>query len=242
MLFYEGGSMPGLGTLINMAAVAVGSSAGALFGERLSEKVKHSVVNAIGLVVVVIGISYGLETKNILIPLFAILLGTLIGEWVGIEDYLNRFAVSIEKRFKFNEATFVEGFVAATLLFCVGPMSILGSIEDGMRGNYEILALKSVLDGFAGMALAASLGWGVTLSIISIFIYQGSLTVAGVLLGSIFTEPMIVEMTSVGGFLILGIGLQLLGIRDDLRLGNMIPGLFVAPLIVYLLGVLGINY
>lgn len=234
--------MPGLGTLINMAAVAVGSSIGAVFGERLSERIRHSVVNAIGLVVVVIGISYGLETKNILIPLFAILIGTLIGEIIDIENYLEKFAVGIEKRFKVKEATFVEGFIAATLLFCVGPMSILGSIEDGLRANYEILALKSVLDGFAGMALAASLGWGVVLSVISIFLYQGSLTLVGVALGSVFTEAMIGEMTAVGGFLILGIGLQLLKIRENLRLGNMIPGLFIAPLIVYLLTLAGINY
>lgn len=226
--------MRGLGTLINIIFVLIGSAAGSLLGERLNEKVRNTLMSVIGLVTSIVGVSYGIKTENILIPLGSLLLGAMIGEFFRIEDRLEKFALSVEKRVKVKQSTFVEGFVTASLVFCVGPMAIIGSLNDGMRGDINLLALKSVLDGFAGMAFASTLGWGVMLSVIPIFIYQGSMTLLGAVFGGFFTDSMIREMTAVGGILIFGIGLKLLNIKK-MRLGNMLPGLLIVPWVVYAL-------
>jgi len=233
--------MRGLGTIINILTVFLGGSLGALIGENFNRKVRDTLLYAIGIFTLSIGFSYSFKTKNVLIPLFSILLGGLIGESIDIEQQLEKLAERVKKRIGSSDIRFSEGFVAASLLFCVGPMSILGSITDGLSGDYKILALKAVLDGFAGMALAASLGWGVVFSIVTIFFYQGGLTFVGYLLGNIFTRPMINEMTAAGGILIVGIGLMLLEIKK-IRLANLLPGIFIAPLLVYLLELLRISY
>lgn len=233
--------MRGLGTLINILTVLIGGSLGALIGENFNQKIRVTLLYAIGIFTLSIGFSYSFKTKNILIPLFAVLLGGLIGEIIDIEQQLEKLAEKVKKRIGSADTRFSEGFIAASLLFCVGPMSILGPITDGLSGDYSILALKAVLDGFAGMALAASLGWGVVFSIITIFFYQGSLTFIGYLLGNIFTKPMINEMTAAGGILIVGIGLMLLEIKR-IRLANLLPAIVIAPLLVYLLELLRIPY
>ena len=230
--------MRGLGTIVNIAAVIAGASAGALLGERLGEKMRDALLGVIGLTTTIVGISYAITTKNVLIPLGSLLVGTMIGEAVGIERRLESFAEWIESRVRMREATFVEGFVMASLVFCVGPMAILGSINDGIRGDHQLLFLKSLLDAIAGMAFASTLGWGVSFSALTVLLYQGTLTAIGALLGNIFSDPMITEMTAAGGILITGIGLKLLDLKH-LRLGNMLPGIFIAPLVVYLLSLLG---
>lgn len=226
--------MRGLGTLVNIIAVLVGSTAGVFLEERLGEKVRGALMGVIGLTTAVVGVSNGILSKNILIPLGSLLIGAIIGESLNIEGRIEKFSESVEKKFHVEEATFTEGFVTASIVFCVGPMAIIGSINDGLSGNIEILLLKSMLDGFVAVGFASALGWGVSLSVISIFIYQGTLTTIGTLLGNVFSPEMIREMTAAGGILILGIGLKLLKIKK-LKLANMLPGLFITPLVVYVL-------
>jgi hypothetical protein len=233
--------MRGLGTLINILTVLIGGSAGSVIGLRFSEKMRTTLLNAIGIFTMVIGFSYAFRTKNVLIPLFSILLGGIAGEILDIEKALENFAGKVKQIIKASDSRFSEGFVAASLLFCVGPMSILGSLNDGLKGDYQILAVKAVLDGFAGMALSATLGWGVVFSVITILLYQGGLTVLGYFLGNIFTNPMITEMTATGGILIVGIGLMLLELKR-IRLANLLPSIFIAPLIVFILTLLGVRY
>lgn len=233
--------MRGTGTLINIITVLAGGSIGALIGLKFQEKIRTTLLYALGLFTLVIGIQYSSKSKNILIPLFAILIGGVIGELLDIESMLERFAEKVKKTIGSKQSTFSEGFIAASLLFCVGPMAIIGSLSDGIKGDFQILALKAVLDGFAGMALAASLGWGVVFSIISLSIYQGGITLIGYFLGNFLSEPMINEMTAAGGILIIGIALILLELRR-IRIANLLPGIIFAPLIVYILNLLKISF
>lgn len=226
--------MHGLGTLINIATVLAGGLIGALIGERFSRNIRTTLLYAIGIFTLSIGFSYSFKSKNVLIPLFAVLIGGMVGEAANIEGFLEKFAERVKSKIKAKDSKFSEGFITASLLFCVGPMAILGSVTDGLTGDYKILALKAMLDGFAGMALAASLGIGVVFSILTILIYQGGLTLLGYFLGNFVTQAMIDEMTAAGGILIVGIGLMLLEVKR-IRLANLLPGLFIAPLIVYLL-------
>ncbi len=225
-----------LGTIINAGAVVAGSILGISIGSRLPEGMRTSVLNGLGLVTSVIGLQMALASGNMLIVLGAILIGAIIGEALRIDDGLTRLGVALQSRLSRGDAksSVGEAFVTASLVFCIGPMTILGSISDGLSGDYHLLTLKSALDGFASMAFAASLGWGVVLSAVTILIVQGSITLFAAVFEKILTEPMIAEMTATGGVIILGIGLKLLNIKD-MRLANFLPALIVAPLIVALI-------
>lgn len=233
--------MRGIGTLINILTVLLGGALGAIMREGFNQKIRTTLIYAIGIFTLSIGFSYSFKSKNILIPLFAVLIGGIIGELIDIESALERFSERVKKLLGSKDARFSEGFIAASLLFCVGPMAILGAITDGLSGDYKILALKAVLDGFAGMALAATLGWGVVFSFITVLLYQGSLTLVGFFAGNFLTESMINEMTAAGGILIIGIGIMLLELKR-IRLANLLPSIFVAPLIVCLLEILKVKY
>ena len=235
------------GTIINVATVLVGSVLGTLLGNRLPDKVRETVVHGLGLTTLVIGLSLALKTQNILIALASILLGGISGELLGIEAALERLGRWLEARSSrlqlpgsagtansaSSTANFVRGFLTASLLFCVGPMTIMGSIQDGLTGDFTLLAIKSTMDGFAALAFASSLGWGVAFSALTVLFYQGGITLGAGWLKAALTDPMINEMTAVGGILMLGIALGLLEIKR-LRVGNLLPALFIAPLIVAL--------
>jgi hypothetical protein len=181
---------------------------------------------------IAIGIKMALETKNVLIVLGSLLLGGIFGEFLKIDAALHRFAHWAEGKLKVNESTFAEGFITASLVFCVGPMTIMGSIQDGVSGDYKLLAIKSVLDGFAALAFASTLGWGVAFAAVTVFLYQGSLTLGASFASSFLSNPMIAEMTAAGGVLIFAIGLELLELKK-IRVANLLPALFIAPFIVY---------
>ena len=223
------------GTIINAGAIIAGSLMGACIGARLPEKMRQTVLNGLGMVICIIGIQMALATKNVLIVLGALVSGAILGEIMNINDALDRlgrFLQSVTAKGEGN--TFSEGFVTASLIFCVGPMAILGSIQDGLSGNYQLLAVKSTLDGFASIAFSASLGWGVAFSALSILLFQGSITLFAGVFERVLTEPMIVEMSATGGVIILGIGLKLLNLKD-IRLANLLPALVIAPVIVGIL-------
>ena len=223
------------GTLINMGAIIAGTAIGSVAGSRLPSRMRRIVLYGIGLVVLLIGFQMAVRTQNVLVVLGAILIGGIIGELLRIEERLEQLGQFFQKKFsKGSEQSIAEGFVTASLVFCVGPMAILGSISDGLSGDYRLLSIKAVMDGFASIAFGASLGWGVGLSALSILVYQGGITLfAGSLPGAL-NEAMITEMTATGGLIIIGIGIKLLDLKD-LPLANFVPAIAVAPAILALI-------
>ncbi len=225
--------MFGLGTLINTFAVLVGAGIGTLVGARLPDGMRQTAMNAIGLVTVLVGIQSFLRFDNPLIPLVSLILGLVVGELLGIDGGLKRFGDALERRFSKGGSPVSRAFVTTSLLFCVGPLTFLGSLQDGISGDYRLLALKSALDFVASLSFASVLGWGVLLSAGSVLVVQGGLTLAGAFFGAFMDKPMILAMTSTGGVLLVGLGLGLLELKE-VRVANMLPALIVAPLLVAL--------
>lgn len=224
-----------VGTALNVTTVVVGGVLGSALGARLPEKAQHAVMNGLGLVTMIVGIQMALETHNILIVLGGVLLGGLVGESLRIQDGLEKLGGALQNLFKAGSTSSLsEGFVTASLVFCVGPMAILGSIQDGLRGDFKLLAVKSMLDGFAAVAFSATLGWGVILSAASVFLFQGSVTLMASVLDRLLTPEMISEMSAAGGLLIMAIALKLLNVKD-VRVANFLPALAFTPGIVFLL-------
>jgi uncharacterized membrane protein YqgA involved in biofilm formation len=228
------------GTLLNIAAVLIGGMIGLLFGARIPDKLKETIIAGMGLFTAAMGLQMFLDTENPLIVLGALLIGTLLGEWWRIEDGLHNLGKLLEQRFsregEDGSNKFVRGFLTASLLFCVGPMTILGSIQDGLTGDYNLLAVKSVLDGFASMAFASTLGIGVMFSTIIILVYQGGISLLAAQLDAIVTPSMMNELTATGGVILLGLATSSLLEIKKIRVGNMLPALAIAPLIVWVLG------
>lgn len=252
------------GTLINIGAVLVGGTLGLFFGSRLSDQLRKSVVAGLGLFTLAYGLLNFLKTQNALIVLGSLLVGVLLGEWWKIEDGLQNVGRWLESRFSgkrhsgtdhslenstqtsqdsrtAHSRNFVRGFLTASLVFCVGPMTILGSIQNGLNGDYSLLAIKSVLDGFAALAFASTLGVGVLFSVIVILLFQGGISLLAAQLNVLVTPPMMVEMTAVGGVLLLGIAISSLLEIKPIRVGNFLPSLAIAPLVVAVLALLGIK-
>lgn len=228
------------GTIINVITVLIGSGLGMLFGSRLPDRLKNTVTAGLGLFTAAIGISMFMQSEEALIVLGALLIGALLGEWWQIEEGLAKLGSWLEVRFGGSKNAeesnrFVRGFLTASLLFCIGPMTILGSIQDGLTGNYELLAVKSVLDGFASLAFASTLGLGVAFSALTVLVFQGGISLLAAQLNSIITEPMMIEMTAVGGVILIGLAISSLLEIKKIRVGSFLPALAVAPLIVYIL-------
>lgn len=229
------------GTILNVATVLIGGSLGTLLGQRLPDKMRQTVLHGLGLVTTVVGLSMALQTANILIVMGSVLLGGILGEWWRIEEGLQAAGDALQARIRVGTAsTLAQGFVTASLIFCVGPMTVLGSIRDGLVGDYSLLAIKSLLDGFAALALASSLGVGVLFSAVTILLFQGSLSLLASLAQVAMSDPMITEMTATGGVIIMGIGLVLLDIKR-VRVASYLPGIFIAPLIVAILTAFGVS-
>lgn len=232
------------GTLINGATVLVGTLVGTLLGSRLPDRIRETLMHGLGLVTLVVGTAQGLEAFRpplsevtrgaVLVVLGSVLVGGVLGELLRIERGLDRAGEALKARFGRGQARFTEGFVVASLVFCVGPLTILGAIQDGLTGDYQLLAIKSLLDGFAALAFASVLGWGVGFSVITILVYQGALSLSASALAGAFSDAMIAAMSAVGGVLILGIALRLLELRE-VRVANLLPALVLAPAAVAVL-------
>ena len=214
------------GTLVNTAAVVLGSLIGMAVGSRLPEKVKQIVMNGLGLCTLLIGFKMAFKGEQILLIIGSLILGGIIGELLDIESWLERLGEKIKKRVKSDSGNFGVGVVTASLVFCVGPMTVVGSIEDGIRGDASILYAKSVLDGFASIAFASGLGIGVLFSAVTVLVYQGLLTLLGQKLSFLLSGHVINELTATGGLMIVGIGLLLLDIKR-VKVGNFLPALVV---------------
>lgn len=233
------------GTIINVVTILIGGGLGLFFGSRLPERVRKTVLAGLGLFTFALGVKLFLDSDSPLIVVAALLFGGLIGELLDIEAGLSGLGGWLQRRFASAEdpsgdarQRFIRGFLTASVLFCVGPLAILGSIQDGLTGDYELLAVKSALDGFASLAFASTLGIGVLFSSLAILVYQGSISLLAAQAQALLTEAMILEMTATGGVIIIGLAISsLLEIRP-IRTGNLLPALFLAPLLVAILDVL----
>lgn len=228
------------GTILNVVTVLIGGALGLFFGSRIPARVKDTVTAGLGLLTLAIGAQMFFKSENQLIVLGALLIGALLGEWWNIEEGLQAAGRFLEKRFSRNteqgdNSRFVRGFMTASLLFCVGPMTILGSIQDGLSGDYNLLAIKSTLDGFASMAFSSTLGVGVLFSSITVLIIQGGISLFAGAFDSILTDPMMNEMIAVGGVILIGLALSSLLEIKKIRAGSFLPALVIAPLIVWIL-------
>ena len=237
----------GFGTVVNIATIIGGAGLGVLIGARMLLRTRTLITEILGLITILGAVSALAPMWSdryidalpkgwtLLAILGSLLIGGLIGSALNLESKLDSLGESLRKRFgAHEEGTFVEGFVAASLLFVIGPLAILGSISDGMSTGVDQLLLKSSLDFFAAMAFAASLGWGVAAAAIPVGIYQGAWTLIGLGLGNILSGYQIDAMTITGGLMLVCIGLRLLKIKD-IAVGNLLPALFIAPLFVTLL-------
>ncbi|MFW6115579.1 MAG: DUF554 domain-containing protein [Chloroflexota bacterium] len=245
--------MVATGTIINVITVLVGGILGTLLGARLPERMRETIMHALGLLTIVIGVQLSLQTDSVLIVLGSLLLGGVVGELLRIESGIDRVGRWLQQRAGAGDrpsgedvsvpaptgpTRFSHAFLTASLLFCVGPMTILGSIQDGLTGDYTLLAIKSTMDGFAALAFASTLGPGVIFSALSVLVYQGALTLGAGWADAVLSDPMVVEMTATGGVLMLALGLGLLQVKE-IRAGNLLPALAAAPLIVALVEALG---
>ena len=226
--------MRGLGTLINTSTVIVGSSVGYFIGHRIRESIRTIVVQVIGLATVIMGISNAMDTHNLVFPLVGMVIGAVIGELLHIEEHLEGIGERLKKRFakkSDHSSTFVEGFVTATLLFCIGPMTILGAIEDASGRTPQLYIIKGTLDGFMSIIFVSIYGIGAAFSAIGVFIVQGLLTLCGTGIDTLLDDRMRTELFAAGGFTVLAIGLNLLEIKK-IKLGSLLPGLIVTPILV----------
>jgi uncharacterized membrane protein YqgA involved in biofilm formation len=221
------------GTLLNALTVLLGGLIGVVIGDRLPKRMHESLFAALGLFTVLIGLLDALATKNPLILLGSLLIGTVIGEAINIDAGLNWLGERVQRRFAREGSTLAEAFVTSSLVFCVGPLSILGALDNGLTGDTTKLVVKATLDGFAALAFGATLGPGVLLSILTILLYQGALSLGASALAPILTanQEALVELTATGGLILVAIGLRLLKIRE-LRAANFLPALLMAPLLV----------
>jgi len=213
--------------------VLAGTLVGTLLGARLPEGLQRRVLAGLGLVTLVLGVDYALVWRetNPLIVLGAVLIGGIVGEAVGIERRLESLGDAIQRRLGGEGSTVSEAFFTASLLFCVGPLAVVGSIQDGLTGDYSALATKALLDGFAAIALASTLGWGVGLAAVTVLMLQGGLALGAGAVAPLLRGEALAALTSAGGILIIGISLRLLDVRD-VKVGNFLPALVVAPALV----------
>ena len=224
----------GLGTALNAATVLIGAAIGLGLGRFIPSSLQQTMRTGLGLFTAVIGIQMALKTRNPLLLLLSLLLGLLAGELLHLDDGLQRVGRLAESRIGAGggeqPGRVAVGFVTATLLFCVGPLTILGSFLDGTRGDITLLVIKSTLDGFSSIVLAATLGWGVLLSAASIILVQGGLTVIAMLAHTSLGDGQITELTAVGGLAVLAIALGLLDLKT-IKVANLLPALVVAPIL-----------
>lgn len=221
-----------LGTLVNTLAIVCGALAGLMLRGGAPERYTSTVMHAISLAVILIGLKGAIGTQDILLVIFSLAIGSVIGELFRIEERLERFGNRLERRFSKGEGGFSKGFVAASLLFCVGSMAIVGALESGLTGDHRTLYAKSVLDGVAAIVFGSTFGIGVLFSAVSVFCYQGFITFTATLIKPFLVPAVVSQMSGVGGLLIMAIGFNMLEIKR-IKVGNMLPAIFV-PLAYFL--------
>jgi len=222
-----------LGTIVNCLTIIAGSLVGMLFKNGIPERYNLTIMQAIGLAVILIGMKSALGCNDLLIIIISLATGSFIGEWIGIENYLERLGNYLETKFSKTSSGFSAGFVTASLMYCVGSMAIVGSLESGLTGNHDTLFAKATLDGIVSIILSSSLGIGVLFAAVPVLLYQGFITLMAGLLKPLLIPAVISQMSAVGGLLIMALGLNMIR-QDKLRVGNMLPAIFI-PLIYFLI-------
>lgn len=225
-----------LGTIVNTVAVLIGSLVGMFLKGGISKRFEDAIMKALGLCVLYIGIEGSLKSSDTLLLILSLVIGVIVGEAIDLDALLNRLGERIEKQFKKRgkgEGSIAEGFVAASLLFCVGSMAIVGSIQSGLEGNHEILFVKSILDGITSIIYTSTMGIGVVFSAAAVFLYQGLITLGSGFLGKVLVETQIANIGAIGSILIIALGLNLLQITK-IKVANFLPAIFV-PMIYYII-------
>lgn len=220
------------GTIVNTLAIIAGAMIGVIAKKAIPQRMGDLVMSAIPIVVMVLGVQFGIASSNILIVIVSLVVGGIIGEWIDIDRRLDDFGVRIQSRMKGGDSNFSAAFVSTTLIYCVGSMAILGSIESGINGNHTILYTKSLMDGISAIFFASTLGAGVIFSGISVFIYQGILTVLAGYIGPYLSPEVVTEMSASGGILLIALSFTILGIKK-IKVANLLPAIFI-PVILML--------
>lgn len=222
-----------LGTIVNSVAIIIGGILGTLFQGGIRDRAKETIMAGLGLAVVLIGLGMALKTTNPLIVIGSLVLGGLIGEWVDIEARLLAWAKRVEGRLIKGESRMAQAFVTTSLIYCVGAMAVTGSLESGLTGTHDTLFAKAVIDGVSAVVFASTLGAGVVLSSVPVFLYQGAITMFAAWAARLLTTAAVIEMSATGGLLIVAIGLNILNIKQT-RVGNLLPALPLAIALAFL--------
>lgn len=222
-----------LGTIVNFTVVILGSLIGVLIKKGIKDEYKKIVMDGVGLTVIIIGIMGAIKSENIMLITISIVIGSAIGEAIGIERKLDNLGNKLESRFGKEDSTFSKGFVTASLVYCIGAMAIVGSLESGLSGDHSTLFAKSIIDGISSIIFASTLGIGVAFSAITVLLYQGVITLSAFYLKDFLTPEVVLEMSAVGGILIMAIGINILEMKK-IKVGNMLPAIFI-PLIYFIL-------
>lgn len=222
-----------LGTIVNAAAVIIGGSIGMLLKKSMPERITTIYFQAVGLFTLAIGITMVVKMDNILIVVGSLAIGSLLGEWIDLEKGANKMSNYLKKKFSIGNERFSEGLITSFLLFCIGSMTIVGAIDEGVRGSHELLFTKSFMDFFSAMLLASAFGIGVVFSSVPLLIFQGLLTLIAIAASSFFSPAIIQGLTSIGGILLIGLGINILEIKK-IRVMNMLPSLLVVVFMLWL--------
>lgn len=220
-----------LGSLVNAASIVIGSLVGVLINKGIKEEYKKLIMDGVALTVIIMGIMGAIESQNFILVIISMVLGSIIGQAIGIEEKLDKLGNRLEERFGKGNSNFSKGFVTASLVYCIGAMAIIGALESGLTGNHSTLFAKAVLDGITAIIFASTLGIGVAFSAVPVLLYEGFISLLASSLSSLFSTEAITEMSAVGGILIMAIGLNILGIRK-INVGNMLPAVFI-PLLYF---------
>ena len=223
-----------LGTIVNVFAIIAGSLLGLLFSKGIRKNYEEIILSGVGLSVILIGIKSALASEELMVVIFSVIIGAILGEWLRIEERLEKLGTFLEARVSAKSSdsrSFARGFVTASLVFCVGSMAIVGSLESGLTGNHQTLFAKSIIDGVTSIIFASTMGLGVMFSAAAVLFYQGLITISASLAKDLLVPETIAQMTSVGGLLIMAIGMNMLGITK-IRVGNLLPSIFL-PLVYF---------
>ena len=226
-----------LGTIVNSIAIILGALLGIIIKKGMKEKYKTTVMDGIGLSVVIIGIMGGIESNNIILIIASIVVGSIVGEMIDIDSKLENLGQNMERKFGKGDSNFSKGFVTASLVYCIGAMAIVGALESGLTGNHETLFAKSILDGITAIIFSSTFGIGVAFAAIPVFIYQGIITLLANSAKDLLTTNVINEMSAVGGILILAIGINILGIKK-IKVANMLPSIIIPLIYLTILNIL----
>jgi uncharacterized membrane protein YqgA involved in biofilm formation len=232
-VFIGGVNMILLGSVVNAAAIIVFGVIGSFLKKGIPKRYGDLVIAALGFFTVMLGVNFAMKLEHPLVVIFSLVIGAAIGEWIDIEKRMDNFGNKVQNRLKGFKGNFSQGFVTSSLLFCVGSMAIMGSLQSGLANNHDTLYTKAVMDGVISVVFASTLGIGVAASALPVFIYQGAITLLAAFLQPYLSTAVVVEMTAVGGILLMGVGSNILEIKK-VRVGNLIPAIFL-PIIIMML-------